>query len=147
MLCACDTPHFYVYKCQILGLCIQFCIRSSWASFRMAQWIRRPPTERKIPGSIPGVEALIFLWELLCDFLPHKQANDFDMARNLWQKAFRFCDFLGCPTSSLLVGQPNDFDMARNLRQKAFRMNTEIDLLKQNARLPHQGSNLESSAP
>ena len=22
----------------------------------MAQWIRRPPTERKIPGSIPGVE-------------------------------------------------------------------------------------------
>jgi len=45
------------------------------------------------------VEALIFLWELLCGFLPHKQANDFDMARNLWQKAFRFCDFLGCPTS------------------------------------------------
>ena len=28
------------------------------ASFRMAQWIRRPPTERKIPGSIPGVEVL-----------------------------------------------------------------------------------------
>ena len=25
----------------------------------MAQWIRRPPTERKIPGSIPGVEAPI----------------------------------------------------------------------------------------
>ena len=24
----------------------------------MAQWIRRPPTERKIPGSIPGVEVL-----------------------------------------------------------------------------------------
>ena len=27
----------------------------------MAQWIRRPPTERKIPGSIPGVEALLLL--------------------------------------------------------------------------------------
>ena len=26
----------------------------------MAQWIRRPPTERKIPGSIPGVEACTY---------------------------------------------------------------------------------------
>ena len=34
--------------------------QSSWASFGMAQWIRRPPTERKIPGLIPGVEACSF---------------------------------------------------------------------------------------
>ena len=32
----------------------------------MAQWIRRPPTERKIPGSIPGVEALPFGSHIFC---------------------------------------------------------------------------------
>ena len=30
----------------------------------MAQWIRRPPTERKIPGSIPGVEDLHFVMQI-----------------------------------------------------------------------------------
>ena len=56
----------YVYKGKFCTSCIQFCIKSSWASFRMAQWIRRPPTERKIPGSIPGVEAHLFAFKVSC---------------------------------------------------------------------------------
>ncbi len=51
--------------------------KSSWASFRMAQWIRRPPTERKIPGSIPGVEAPLFVGTspFCMDALPPKNVG------------------------------------------------------------------------
>ena len=72
----------------------------------MAQWIRRPPTERKIPGSIPGVGVQHFASTGPISLFIRKAFCRRFLAMS---KSF------GCPTSKLLVGQPK-----KSQNRKAF---------------------------